>query len=241
MSSVKDKMYNYETTPPVGVWDAIASQLDGKEAKVIPLTKKKNRRFYYIAAASIALIILATIFFTQRTSKSGKEGFFSSSADKQTNQPLNSNPVDTAANPKNDNVVITVPYEETDSIRNDSDEEITAKNTLPVKGGPHEKIKNDEIKNNDSTNRSFNNKVQPGNTASTYITIEGPQGQPLKVSSKLATLIDSSDNKVPPKPSWNRKINEWREIMKGNTLAPTPGNFLDIIELTKTLKDNKKP
>ncbi|MEJ7673249.1 MAG: hypothetical protein WKF59_11165 [Chitinophagaceae bacterium] len=27
------------------------------------------------------------------------------------------------------------------------------------------------------------------------------------------------------------------EIMKVNTLAPTPGNFLDIVELTKTLKD----
>ena len=39
---------------------------------------------------------------------------------------------------------------------------------------------------------------------------------------------------------WNKKINEWKEIMKTNTLAPTPGNFLDIVELTKSLRDNKK-
>ena len=63
------------------------------------------------------------------------------------------------------------------------------------------------------------------NTTSRYITIEGPQGQPVKVSSKMATLIDSSETKVSSKPVWNKKINEWREIMKSNTLAPTPGNF----------------
>ncbi len=51
--------------------------------------------------------------------------------------------------------------------------------------------------------------------------------------------MDSSDQKKSTKPTWNKKINEWREIMKGNTLAPTPGNFLDIIELTKSLKDQK--
>lgn len=249
MNSVKDNMYNYETTPPVGVWEAIASQLDGNEARIIPLTKKNNRRFYYMAAASLAVIILAVVFFTLRTSQSGAEGFFSFSTDKQTNTSLNNKATDTTSTPKNDNVVITVPDEEK-NIQNDTEEELTAKNTIVVKGGPHEKIKNEEVKNNDSVENTSNNKtlenksenkVQPGKTVSAFMTIEGPQGQPLKVSSKLATLIDSSDNKVPPKPSWNRKINEWREIMKGNTLAPTPGNFLDIIELTKALKDNKKP
>ena len=53
----------------------------------------------------------------------------------------------------------------------------------------------------------------------------------------MATLIDSTETKIATKPLWNKKINEGREIMKVNTLAPTPGNFLDIIELTKTLKD----
>jgi hypothetical protein len=245
MEDVKTRMYNYETTPPVGVWDAIAQQLDGNEAKVIPLNRS-NRRFYYIAAASVAVILLCVLFFTHHTSQSGNNGFFSFSSDKQDNNGSSSNAItDTAASAKNDNVIITVPQEET-NVQNDSDEEITAKNTLPVKGGPHEKIKNDEVKYTDSADKTpddktSSNKIIASNTTSTYITIEGPQGQPIKVSTKMATLIDSSDNKVPPKPSWNKKINEWREIMKGNTLAPTPGNFLDIIELTKTLKDNKKP
>ena len=51
--------------------------------------------------------------------------------------------------------------------------------------------------------------------------------------------MDSSNESSPSKPIWNKKISDWKEIMKANTLSPTPGNFLDIIELTKTVKDKK--
>ena len=74
-----------------------------------------------------------------------------------------------------------------------------------------------------------------------YITIAGPEGQPVKVSEKAAALIESSDEKIPPHTVWNKKINKWRDIMKANTLAPTPGNFLDIVELNNTLVDKKRP
>ena len=234
MADVKDRMYNYETTPPAGVWEAIASQLDGKEAKVVPIRSKMNKRFYYMAAASVAIILLCVLFFTQRSSNNNKQ-WFSWSSDKESNDTSTLNtPTDTSAITKNDSSdKITVPEEtKNDVINNQEDDELIAKNS-PVKGGPNERIRKEDIKKTDTSD----NKI----IASRYITIEGPQGEPVKVSSKMATLIDSSDNKVPPKPSWNKKINEWREIMKGNTLAPTPGNFLDIIELSKTLKDNKKP
>ena len=53
MENVKNRLYNYETTPPEGVWQSIANELDRDEARVIPLKKKKNYTFYYIAAASV--------------------------------------------------------------------------------------------------------------------------------------------------------------------------------------------
>ena len=42
MDKVKNKMYNYETPPPEGVWQAIAADLDKGEAKVIPIIRKRN-------------------------------------------------------------------------------------------------------------------------------------------------------------------------------------------------------
>lgn len=225
MDNVKNRMYNYETTPPEGVWKAIAAELDRNEVKVIPMVKTRNNTFYYIAAASVTIILFCLIFFTNRSSKSANEQLVTSSSNDKTQS-------DTEVN---NNVIMTVPIEEKTILKNNTDtDELLAQNKLQ-KSGPNQKQNKEVIKKTDSTD----NNLILSNTTSRYITIEGPQGQPVKVSSKMATLIDSSETKVSSKPVWNKKINEWREIMKSNTLTPTPGNFLDIVELTKTLKDNK--
>ena len=225
MDNVKNRMYNYETTSPEGVWKAIAAELDRNEVKVIPMVKTRNNTFYYIAAASVIIILFCLIFFTNRSSKSANEQLVTSSSNDKTQS-------DTEVN---NNVIMTVPIEEKTILKNNTDtDELLAQNKLQ-KSGPNQKQNKEVIKKTDSTD----NNLILSNTTSRYITIEGPQGQPVKVSSKMATLIDSSETKVSSKPVWNKKINEWREIMKSNTLTPTPGNFLDIVELTKTLKDNK--
>ena len=228
MDDVKNRMYNYETPPPDGVWEAIAAELDRNEAKVIPISsKKKNYTFYYIAAASVAIILFSLIFFTNRSSKTNEQ-FVTTS---------NEGPKDSATNNEdtNDNVMMTVPKEEKHSTKNHTDTDHSLAQNKSQKSGQNEKQTKEEIKKSHSEDEN----LIASNTPSKYMTIEGPQGQPVKVSSKMASLIDSSETKIASKPIWNKKINEWREIMKGNTLAPTPGNFLDIVELTKTLKDHK--
>ncbi len=215
MDDVKNKMYNYEATPPQGVWEAIAAELDRNEAKVIPMTKKKNNTFYYLAAASVALILFCLIFFTNRSSTS--------------EQLVTSSPDETQSDTGlNHNLIMTVPIEEKTTAKNNSDDAELLKPNRSQKGGPNQT--KEVIGDSDSN-------LLASNITTRYITIEGPEGQPVKISSKMATLIDSSETKISSKPVWNKKINEWREIMKGNTLAPTPGNFLDIVELTKSLRD----
>ncbi len=237
-------MYDYETAPPAGVWEAIAFHLDGNEAKVIPLQPKKRKRFYYVAAASAAIILFGTVFFAKHHLSAEQNAFFSwgFSDDKPKKSANGINTFyDTTAAGKDGNVMITVPADVDSAFtdKKDIDDDFLAKN-IPVKGGPNENIKKEEPKKTDTfDNKSEAKKIIAGTHNARYITIEGLQGQPVKVSSKMASLMDSADENVPPKPTWNKKINEWREIMKGNTVAPTPGNFLDILELTKTLKDHK--
>lgn len=223
MDNVKIRMYNYEATPPKGVWEAISAELDSNEAKVIPISKKKTNAIYYIAAASVALIVFCFIFFNNRSSKTANEQIITSSNNIQSDTGVNNN------------FIMTVPLEEKSILKNntDNDGRIVAQNKHQ-KGG-FDQEQNKQVRQNNDT---IDNTILASNT-SRYITIEGPEGQPVKVSSKMATLIDSSETKVSTKPIWHKKINEWREIMKGNTLAPTPGNFLDIVELTKSLRDNK--
>lgn len=218
MEDLKNRMYNYETTPPEGVWDAIASKLDEDEVKIIPITRKKNNRLYYLAAASIAVILFCFIFFNNRSSNPEIKQIASNTDIKN----------DTAGN---DSFIMTVPQEEKTLAKN-TDTIISPSNTKLEKGGPNQK-QSKEPKDTDPDDHN----LLASNTK--YMIIEGPEGQPVKISSKMAMLIDSSETKISSKPVWNKKIDEWKEIMKGNTLAPTPGNFLDIVELTKSLKDNK--
>ena len=71
-----------------------------------------------------------------------------------------------------------------------------------------------------------------------YITIAGPEGQPVKISSKVATLIVSANNDYPPRPVWDKKINKWKEIMLSSTVSPTATNLLDIAQLSSMRGDN---
>lgn len=70
-----------------------------------------------------------------------------------------------------------------------------------------------------------------------YIIIAGPEGQPVKISPKVATLIESADNEYPPKPVWNKKIDKWKQIMLSSTLSPFTTNLLDIVQLSSAINN----
>ncbi|KAA9041333.1 hypothetical protein FW778_04680 [Ginsengibacter hankyongi] len=72
-----------------------------------------------------------------------------------------------------------------------------------------------------------------------YLTIAGPECQPIKISPKVATLIESTDNEYPPKPIWNKKIEKWKQIMLSSTLSPTSTNLLDIVQLSSAADNNE--
>lgn len=72
-----------------------------------------------------------------------------------------------------------------------------------------------------------------------YLTIAGPECQPVKISPKVATLIESTDNEYPPKPVWNKKIEKWKQIMLGSTLSPTLTNLLDIVQVSSSIDNNE--
>jgi hypothetical protein len=72
-----------------------------------------------------------------------------------------------------------------------------------------------------------------------YLTIAGPECEPVKISPKVATLIESTDNEYPPKPVWNKKIEKWKQIMLGSTLSPSLTNLLDIVQLSSANDTNE--
>jgi hypothetical protein len=81
------------------------------------------------------------------------------------------------------------------------------------------------------------------NDSSKYITVAGPNGDAVKVSSKMSALTAyiaddksvaaNSDNSF-----WQSKFKAWRDKMSQNSVTPSFTNFLDIVELSKIVKEN---
>jgi hypothetical protein len=85
------------------------------------------------------------------------------------------------------------------------------------------------------------------NDSSKYITVAGPNGDAVKVSSKMSTLTayiaddknDSSATATNTDQSfWKSKFKTWRDKMSQNTITPSLTNFMDIVELSKLVKGN---
>ena len=82
------------------------------------------------------------------------------------------------------------------------------------------------------------------NDSSKYITVAGPNGDAVKVSSKLSglTAYIADDKSVTATTTgdnfWKSKFKSWREKMSQNDIAPSLTNFMDIVALSKIVKEN---
>ena len=75
------------------------------------------------------------------------------------------------------------------------------------------------------------NDLKATNIPKKYITISGPEGQAVKISPKVATLIVSADHEFPPKPIWSKKIEKWKKIILRSTVSTTSAGLADLIQL----------
>jgi hypothetical protein len=201
MQNFKDRLYNYEETPPAGIWDHISAELDNKSPGLIPVVRLRRRSkfiFYGLtAAAALIIIFISSVLFNKSTE--------------------NINPG-------------TSPSERTETIASQK-----IKDSLNLNNKTLEAI----IKASKDKNLLAKNYESPLLKAKKYITIAGPEGQPVKISPKVATLIESADNEYPPKPVWSKKIDKWKEIMLNTTISISSSSLLDIAQLTASIDNNE--
>lgn len=191
MQDFKNKLYNYETPPPEGIWDQIIEELN--KEKVIKIYNRRRPRYLFYgitAAASVIIIFFGSIFFKKD-----------------------------APTPEKD----------------------LAANHAKSGNASQEKIKDSMILNQEILKSIINSPEEkkeivsnPSVVSKKYLTVAGPEGHPVKISPKVATLIISADNEYPPKPVWSRKIDKWQKIMLSNTISPTSADLADMLQLAAT-------
>ena len=74
------------------------------------------------------------------------------------------------------------------------------------------------------------NDLKAANLPKKYITVAGPEGKPVRISPKVATLIIAADNEFPPKPTWSKKVDKWQKIMLSSTISPTSAGLADLVQ-----------
>ena len=94
----------------------------------------------------------------------------------------------------------------------------------------NQKILESIIHNPKEKKEIVSNDLKETNIHTKYLTIEGPDGKPVKISPKVATLIVYADKEFPPRPVWSDKICKWQQIMLSSTISPTSAGLADLVQ-----------
>ncbi len=259
--SFKDKMYHFQQDAPPKAWQNIISELQKEETKIVSLKdNKKNPKvifFRMAAAASVIAIITTAIFLVTRNSakdannltasvtpQSKQQKTFDAAAEKTT-LPASATqekklPSNNFVNPK---VKKATPFTEekifaTDYLQGNQPEDFALN---PA---------NEKVEKLQTVSGETPMDIALMNTPNAYISITGPDGQPLKVSAKFSSVINFLNDRSPEaqenidviikeSAKWKATFAKWREKMTNNMVAPSLYNFMDIIELSDVLEEKK--
>jgi hypothetical protein len=256
------RLYKKEVEPPVDVWLAINAALDAADKKVIVMqpVPANKRNYYRLAAAAALLVAIAgtALWFlgdkpdnTPTTQAVAKATTTNNQVIAPVKEPAEATVPPVAEKEKKEQPVATVTTQQKKPTVVQVDDNSIA---------PLEYVKSNQMGFLPENPVLSNNKKLPGNNgevstditlmetpANAYISISGPDGQSIRVSSKFTNLIgyltdgpvkeERLDVIIRESALWKTTFRKWREKMMTNTAAPLPGNFMDVIELGKLLSE----
>ncbi len=244
-----------EATPPAGVWDKIEASLD-EDTKVVPMRRRISPFVKYAAAA----MLVGVMAF------GGYKLFDSGSAPAEKNTALeeilspNSNQNNTAsANTNGDSSTEeTLPtQEQSDEMALEQSKHIYASVDVAQKRRMLS-IDQDWVSTPVSPINTANG-IAPENTykdlecsdvhkpsfaginaaldmSSRYTLLRSPDGHFVRVSKKLGDMVCCVSGEDQDEDCKNQ-LDKWQKKLANSPVAPSPGNFMDIVDLLHTLKD----
>lgn len=253
------KIGHYQVNPPAIVWSKIEDALNKDVSKVIELKPKaKVFTFYKLAAvASVLLIITTSVWFFTNNKNTEIENPIVSNTIKPNNNasvtPNNTTGSSTLPTSdiqekaiKNNNTIASVQKEK--ALPSSNDVEMAGTNpTNDLATNPFENKEEKLISKNGDVPENIDLISTPNN----YLTIVGPNGQSVRVSTKFSKQLGLFTEKDPDKMEnidfiikesamWRNKIASWRKKMNLVDVSPSLYNFMDIIELSKKIDSDKK-
>lgn len=259
----QNRVKNHEETPPKGVWEAIAKELDQQDniTKKAPIVKMVYLK--WAIAASIFLGLVSTIVYLNNNNAktiivAKKDTVKPTIETSKTIVPPPNNLIDkevviasvkkSSTTIKSTNSRITNSTEP--AVVDEYDIDIDNQITPVILENPNKNIAN-PIANNREKLKTIGgeiiNDISLMEAPNSYMSFIGPNGQEIRVSSKFSNIIGSlnSENEeyldklINESAFWKEKFKAWRDKMSNNTIAQSPSNFMDIVELSNILNEEK--
>jgi hypothetical protein len=253
-ASFPTKLYNLETNPPPGVWENIDSALSVPGETVIP---KRNRTIHFLryaaAAVLIGIIAFTVTWFINTDTKKGQ-------SDQQATPVVVAAPdtvlKDEVAD-KTHNEAEALADASRDDAALEASKKTFARLDLPVKtrmmainpmylSEPVEnrrmaghmnpgEIYRDIYYHNIPVSIPFNQ--DPYDVTDRYIMLMTPDGNIIRMAKKWGELLFCVAGEEQDEHCTDQ-LKKWREKIASAPVAPSPGNFLDILSLLQSLKEN---
>lgn len=252
MSSLQDKMYNYEQTPPPKVWEKIAAALDESNlsdefpsklynAEVTPpatawdkiktslepapeTAKRRVIPFFRYAAAAILIGIIAFSIIKLTTGNNGDS----------VNEGIVSTK-DTTREKQEHNVV-----DNNLPVNNQPKKEDTDTNTEITSSEPVQEVRTQRARTNyavrnttDDMNAIYAFNEHTPNLSDRYIMLMTPNGNIIRMSKKWGDLVCCVSGEERDKDCQDQ-IKRLQEKL-ATSPATSPGNFMDILSLVSSL------
>ena len=250
--SFPSKLYNLEKTPPAGTWEKISGELFTNKEVSKPLFRKLIPFIRYASAAILIGIIAFTAIWLIN---SGNKNVTTA---KTENNILNSNPKENTTNESNSpDTKADELQQERDDAALEASKQIIAKLDIPQKKrlvpsytefitSPIAITRNLYNHNPEDTYREiYYNNIQSTihleadkyNIDDRYAMLMTPEGKIIRLAKKWGDLLCCVAGEDPNE-NCTDQLKKWRTKIACAPLAPSPGNFLDILSLVNSLKEN---
>ncbi|MBC8032775.1 MAG: anti-sigma factor [Chitinophagaceae bacterium] len=254
---VAARVGRYEATPPPDAWNHIAAVLEKESATPVRILARWRPARITAAAAVLIVLLTGAYYLSQRNngrdeSTASRATASSLSTDQQTESVAPQiDPADTLSSysplkskaPLSSYYVHHTPVKKRlsgsrerllHSCATKNMEHVSEKLTVSI--SPHEILgESGEPIQDMSIVNPFNRK---------YVSITAPNGEPTRVSSKLAIampylgMLDHQGVSLQMEAlNWKQLIESWRERIIKSGFVPSSGNYLDILELSDLIKD----
>ncbi len=250
------KLYDLQVDPPSAAWQKIKlaleqpmpiTQAERKKISLIPLLR------YAVAAAIIGIVVVGVVWFTntKRNDVIVKE-----------HPPAKTNVTNTAntsqPNPQSKTTTPSSSQQKVEQIISRTDHKLMAKSGInpghvmiaaslneldntPVQLAKSFSTSDLEKKYQqlEYSTRTISYDPSKLSDNSPYFIFINPDGYVIRLSKKLATMIDCLYHPVTDQnQDCKSRVKIWKEKMVQSPISPSPGNFFDILDMVKSLQEN---